>query len=81
MRAQATFVGIDLVVQTDLKEVEPAVLGGFECEEEVQLTPKVLMWDVGNQWYDELSGQVSSFGPLQVGSTVFWLPLPLMAVT
>uniref|UniRef100_F7B3E0 LIM domain 7 n=1 Tax=Equus caballus TaxID=9796 RepID=F7B3E0_HORSE len=23
------------------------------------------MWDVGSQWYDELSGQVSSFGPLQ----------------
>ena len=34
------------------------VLGGFGCEEEVQLTPRFLMWDAGSQWYDKLSGQV-----------------------
>lgn len=50
-----------MVVQIELKEVESVVLGVVECEEDVQLTRRFLMWDAGSQWYYKMSGQVIFF--------------------
>ena len=50
-----------MVVRIELKEVQSVVLGGVDWEEDVQLTPGFLMWDVGRQCCYKLSGHVIFF--------------------